>query len=66
MFLPYFIALMLGLINPSTIRPDNDNTPVYVTTDGDEEPEDDGSESGGSGDTPPVSGENGNIKPPKR
>jgi hypothetical protein len=60
MFIPMFIALLLGLVNPSDSVQNCPSNNTTVTTQS--EPVDDGTgEPGG-----PVSGENGPIKPPRR
>jgi hypothetical protein len=60
MFIPIFIAILMGLVNPADSSYNSSNTNTTVTTQG--EPVDDGTgEPGG-----PVSGENGPIKPPRR
>ncbi|RZK63996.1 MAG: hypothetical protein EOO85_30370 [Pedobacter sp.] len=60
MFIPMFIAILLGLVNPLDGSFNSSDNNTIVTTQG--EPGDDGTgEPGG-----PVSGENGPIKPPKK
>jgi hypothetical protein len=57
MFIPIFIAILMGLVNPSDSSYNSSSNDTIVTTQ--DMPAD--GEPGG-----PVSGENGPIKPPKR
>ena len=65
MFFPLFIAILLGLVNPSANNNCSNGQSTVVTTQG--VPGDDGGDGTGTGETGggPVSGENGTIKPPK-
>jgi len=68
MFIPIFIAILMGLVNPSDSNYNSSSNNTIVTTQGEPvdpgtgEPGDDGTTEPGG----PVSGENGPIKPPKR
>jgi hypothetical protein len=72
MFLPIFLAILLGLINPSQTNNCNGSGTVYVNTtnddpgdpgDGEDGGEDDGEDDGNDG--PGSSGNTGQIPPPK-
>ena len=64
MFIPLFIAILLGLVNPSTGNtcPNNNNTVVNTQGTPDDGGDGDGGDTGGGG---PVTGENGQLPPPK-
>lgn len=63
MFLPLFIALLLGSATPSNTTNNFANNSRTVVTSG---VESDGNPGNGTGgDTDPVTGETGQIKPPK-
>ena len=68
MFIPIFIAILMGLINPSDSKYNSTSNNTIVSTQG--EVVDPGTGDPGSDGTTepggPVSGENGPIKPPKR
>ena len=59
MFLPLFIAILLGLVSPSTSTPAHDNGVVVITSDAS------GDDDGTGGGNPPTTGENGQLPPPK-
>jgi hypothetical protein len=73
MFLPIFIALLLGLINPSHTNNCNGGGTVYVNStnddpndpgDGEDGGDDDGEDDGNDGPGGPT-GDNGQLPPPK-
>lgn len=65
MFLPLFIAILLGLASPAQQTCGNGNTTVQVnSTDPDGEPGD-GGDTGEDGDGGGHNGDNGHIPPPR-
>jgi len=65
MFIPLFIAILLGLVSPSAnSNCSNSNGTVVTTQNANGDDGDDGTDTGETGGGP-VSGENGTIKPPK-
>lgn len=63
MFLPIFIAILLGLASPFASNSTNTTNGGTYTTNG--VPGDGGGDNGGSGGGP-LTGENGQIPPPKK
>lgn len=63
MFIPLFIAIMLGLVSPSANTTSHDNGTVITTnSDTGDNGDDDGT---GGPVSPPTTGENGQLPPPK-